>query len=374
MMKMPVDDQDVQHDRGRPATAAPRARTATPERSQGAALHPMRSFCANSPVGREQQDQDDEQEAHGVAIARRDVAGAELLDEGEHEAADRGAGDVAEPAEDDDGERLERRRDRPWSGRRRTPARAARRRPRRGRAEREGRGVDAVDLDAHQRRGVAVLEGRAHRPAEPGAVDQQRRSRRSAASATTNTKSRVPRHRHRAEHQRRRRERAVDRLGHAAPGELLGVLHARSRRRSSPAWWCRCRRRAAAAAARARSAAPSATPEHDRQRERDEEVRRPASITSMTSCRRRSVELAVGEVHDAHDAEDQRQADARAARRCRPASGHSGRAGGTDPSLRPPKARVVSAAARGTSGLSARLVRTRQCLASGCSLHRPCRP
>src|SRR5260370_41875324 len=56
----------------------------------------------------EQQHHDDDQEAHGITVSRGDVAGTDLLDEGEYESADGRAGDIAETAEDDDRERLER--------------------------------------------------------------------------------------------------------------------------------------------------------------------------------------------------------------------------------------------------------------------------
>ena len=135
-----------------------------------------------------------------VAIAGGDVAGAQLLHERQDEAADGGAGDAAEAAEDDDGEGLER--GEIAHGRvddeHRAEQRAGRRR--KAGAEREGRGVDAVDLDAHQRGGLAVLEGGAHRLAEPGAVDERVGCRRSAparprtrtAGSTTPTPDRAP--------------------------------------------------------------------------------------------------------------------------------------------------------------------------------------
>src|SRR5437660_3366030 len=63
-------------------------------------------LAGEQPGRPEQQDENDQQESHGVAIAGRDVAGAELLDEREDEAADGGARDIAEAAQDDDRERL----------------------------------------------------------------------------------------------------------------------------------------------------------------------------------------------------------------------------------------------------------------------------
>jgi hypothetical protein len=133
--------------------------------------HPIRSLPREEPGRPEEQDHDDEEEAHRVAVARGDVARAELLDQREDEAAEGGARDAAQTPEDHDGERLRRSEVSPCSGRRRTPARAA---PRPAAARPEPSAKVAVwmfaDPHAHQRRGVAVLERRAHRAAQLRAV------------------------------------------------------------------------------------------------------------------------------------------------------------------------------------------------------------
>ena len=158
-----------------------------------------------------------------VAVAGRDVARTELLHEGQDEAAEGGAGDVAQSAEDDDGEGFQRGQ---IAHRRVDEEHGAEQRAGRGgepRAQREGRGVDAVDVHAHQRRGLAVLEGRAHGLAELGAVDEGVGGRRSAP-ARRQTRTGECHDTEPDQHQRRSRERRVDRLGHARPSEQLGVL------------------------------------------------------------------------------------------------------------------------------------------------------
>ena len=84
----------------------------------------------------------------------------------------RRAGDVAKAAEDDDGKCLQRGE---IAHRRRDEEDRTEQGARRGgkaRADGEGGGVDALDVHSHQRRSVAILEGRAHGLAELGAVDQ----------------------------------------------------------------------------------------------------------------------------------------------------------------------------------------------------------
>src|SRR3954464_4140947 len=63
-------------------------------------------FPGKEPGWPEEEDHDDEEKAHGVAVARGDVARAELLDQREDEAAEGRAREAAEPAEDHDRERL----------------------------------------------------------------------------------------------------------------------------------------------------------------------------------------------------------------------------------------------------------------------------
>src|SRR5258708_2118476 len=104
-----------------------------------------------------QQYEDDEEEAHRVPIARRNVADAKLFGEAKNNPAERRAEEVTQAAEDQDGEAL-RGGGSPLGGGddKNRPERP----PRRGRkagAEREGRGVDALDPHAHQRRRFAVL-------------------------------------------------------------------------------------------------------------------------------------------------------------------------------------------------------------------------
>ena len=60
------------------------------------AASPDPLLLREQPGRLDEQDDDDEQEAHAVAEARGDVAGAQLLHEGQDEAADGGAGDAAQ--------------------------------------------------------------------------------------------------------------------------------------------------------------------------------------------------------------------------------------------------------------------------------------
>ena len=104
-------------------------------------------------------------------------------------------------------------------------------------------------------------------------------------------------------------KRSVDRLGDARTRTAARDSASRSRRRSSPAWWCRCRRRAGGAAARTRW----------RRR-----ARRRAAMASGRARKKftpsehhphehhvgaEAVQLAMREVDHPHDAEDQRQPD-----------------------------------------------------------------
>ena len=82
----------------------------------------------------------------------------------------------------------------------------------------------ALDVDAHQRRGVAVLERRAHRLAEPRAMDQQVGARDQQRRGDEDEDAQ-PRDRDRPEHERLAGQRRDDRLRDAAPDHLLGVLH-----------------------------------------------------------------------------------------------------------------------------------------------------
>ena len=88
MMKMPV----VINAFSRYGSLQPeRHRCERDDRENGdTRLHPTRSDRAKQ-AGRleDQQHGDDDQEAHGVAIARGHVAGAELFGQGQDEAADR---------------------------------------------------------------------------------------------------------------------------------------------------------------------------------------------------------------------------------------------------------------------------------------------
>ena len=126
---------------------------------------------------------DDEQETHGIAIAGRDIACAQLLDRREYEAADGRARDAAQTPEDHDRESFERGE---VAHRRRDDEHRAEKGAcgcGEARAERERRGVDRADIDAHKGRRIAILERRPHGFAELRAVyqkvgrDDEKRSR-----------------------------------------------------------------------------------------------------------------------------------------------------------------------------------------------------
>ena len=150
-------------------------------------------------------------------------------------------GMLPKPAEDDDGEGLERGE---IAHGRVDDEHGAQQRAGRGgeaRAQRERRGVDEVDLDAHQRRRLAVLEGGAHGLAELGAIDERvgagdQRQRHDEHEQP------VPRHRHRARAPAARTGTGCRSTWRRPTRRAARRSAARSRRRSSPAWWCRCRR------------------------------------------------------------------------------------------------------------------------------------
>ena len=237
-----------------------------------------------------------------------DVAGAQLFHQRENESADGGAGDAAEAAQDDDGEGLERGgiahgRIDDEDG----PQECAGRRGETG-AQGEGCRVDGVDLDAHQRGRLPVLEGGAHRLAELGAIDERVGSR-DQRECDDEHEQPVPGDGYRPQHQRVRRERRVDRLRHARPGQLLEVLQrdpgADHHQHGGvdvgapqPAQQRELDRRA------------EHDPEQHRQRQGEEEVHAGQHHPHEHHVGAEAVELAVGEVHHPHDAEDQRQPDA----------------------------------------------------------------
>src|SRR5207247_3887203 len=128
----------------RPTTApSPRRR----RRGRGPRARSTDAFRAREEAGRaEEQHEDDRDEADRVAIARRDVPGAQLLGDAEQKPAERRAREVAEPAEDDDREGLQRRE---VAHRRIGEEDRAKQRPRRGGAggaERERERVEARAL------------------------------------------------------------------------------------------------------------------------------------------------------------------------------------------------------------------------------------
>ena len=176
-------------------------------------------------------------------------------------------------------------------------------------AEREGGRVDAVDLHAHQRRRVAVLEGRAHRLAELGAVDE-RVGAGDQRQGHDEHEQPVPRHRDGADHQRRGRKRGVDRLGDAGPGQLLGVLQgdpgADHHQHGGVDVGAAQPAQQHELDARAPSSAPSSTASASARKKLAPGQHHP----HVHHVGAEGVELAVGEVHHPHDAEDQRQADA----------------------------------------------------------------
>ena len=90
-------------------------------------------------------------------------------------------------------------------------------------AEGEGGGVDALDAHPHERRRLAVLEGRPHGPPEPGAREQEVRAEDEEPGRREDEQAQR-RHRHRTQHQRLGGERRGHALGHAAPHQQLGVL------------------------------------------------------------------------------------------------------------------------------------------------------
>ncbi len=99
MMKIPVRDQRV-HEIG---IAQPQRHGSEgyDRKNADGDPHPMRSERARSSSQLGIEDRDNDQEAHGIAIAGRDVAGTQLSQR-QDEASDHGPGDVAEPAEDHD--------------------------------------------------------------------------------------------------------------------------------------------------------------------------------------------------------------------------------------------------------------------------------
>ena len=173
------------------STAAP-IRTASfcCARGVGKARHASQARSAtrspSRPCGLQRQHEDEDDEGEDVLVVAAedaagevaDVAGAERFDQAEQDAADHRAGEVADAAE-------HRRRERLQAGQEahRVLHRAvvggvhdAGERGQRG-ADDEGRRDHGVGLDAHQRGDARVLGGGAHRPAEPGAVDEVHQAR-----------------------------------------------------------------------------------------------------------------------------------------------------------------------------------------------------
>ena len=306
------DDEDADHDQHVEEIEVGQPQRHGCERGQhddgGPAAQLIRSFWANRPVGRNSRMRMIEQEAHGVAVAGRDVADADLLGEREDEAAERRADDVAEAAEDDDRERLGG--GEVAHGRGDDEHRPEQRAAGGGEAgaEREGRGVDALDAHAHQRGGVAVLEGRPHRHAELGAVDEKIGRRRSAGSRPrTRTPGSTTPTGCRCTSGSAGNGLAIDWATpvQASCSEFCSTIQApiitsmvtsmsdeRSGRSSATS-----------------IAPPSTTPSADREHQRGEEVDAEPHHQRVHHVGAERVELAVGEVDHAHDAEDQREPD-----------------------------------------------------------------
>src|SRR5947209_16734151 len=159
-----------------------------------------------------------------------------------------------------------------------------------------------------QRVRVPVLEGGAHRRAEPCRVDEEVR-RDDEARRQHEDEHAERRDRDRAEDERRGRERVGDRLRHAAPDQELSVLH-----RDPHADHHEHRRVDRFGAERAQECPLAQGAERRAARDRRQHGHEEVSTREAERGERRvgaqRVELAVGEVHDVHQAEDEREADA----------------------------------------------------------------
>ena len=220
-----------------------------------------------------------------------------------------GAREIAEAAEDHHRERLERRQ---VAHRRVGEEHGTQQGPGGGgerRAEREGHRVNAADLHAHERRRLAILEGRPHRPPQPRALDEEpgRRDQRQRGHHHEHAQRRDA---HRPQREGRGGEGMGDGLGHAAPHQQLTVLqrdpepdhdqHGGVDRLATQ------RREQQTLAERRPPPRPARWP-----------AARATKKFSPLSARRgegqvgpQRVELAVGEVDQVHEPEDQGEADA----------------------------------------------------------------
>ena len=176
-------DRQRERDRWPPRPVRQLPRTERPVRAQVAAAraHPSRASSPNRPCGLEDHDQDQDRRTRSPgSTPGRDAVVGDRLDDADHEAADDRALEVADAAHHGGGERDQAGRealvelDRAVVDRVDQPGRAGEHA-----AEQERQRDRAVDVDAHQPRGVRVLRGRAHRLA----VARARRRTTAARSA-----------------------------------------------------------------------------------------------------------------------------------------------------------------------------------------------
>jgi len=167
--------------------------------------------------------------------------------------------------------------------------------------------VDPSDPNAHEGGGVRVLEGRAHRPAEPRAVNDEVGAEDEGQGGNEDEDAQG-RDAERSERQGRRREWVRDGLGDAAPDQQLGVLHGDPEAdhdqhdgidRLPPQ---RSEEHQLGEGAEDHAGGHG----HGERADEGQAAQRHRRERRVGAQR---IELAVGEVHDVHEAEDQGQPD-----------------------------------------------------------------